>query len=117
MKKFLAIYTGSPASDEKIAWNDLPSEVRARREQSGMKAWGEWMSSRQPNIVDAGGPLGRTKRVDSKGITDVKNPLVGYVMVCAATHAEAAVMFERHPHFTIFPGLSVEIMECLPIPL
>jgi hypothetical protein len=25
-------------------------------------------------------------------------------------------MFENHPHFTIFPGDSVEIMECLPIP-
>ena len=30
---------------------------------------------------------------------------------------EAAVkLFEGHPHFTIFPGDSVEVMECLPIP-
>ena len=28
----------------------------------------------------------------------------------------AAKMFEGHPHFTIFPGDSVEIMECLPLP-
>jgi hypothetical protein len=28
----------------------------------------------------------------------------------------AARMFEMHPHFAIFPGDSVEIMECLPIP-
>ena len=27
-----------------------------------------------------------------------------------------AKLFEKHPHFTIFPGDSVEIMECLPIP-
>jgi hypothetical protein len=25
-------------------------------------------------------------------------------------------MFEKHPHFSIFPGDSVEIMEVLPIP-
>jgi hypothetical protein len=25
-------------------------------------------------------------------------------------------MFEGHPHFTIFPGESIEVMECLPIP-
>jgi len=25
-------------------------------------------------------------------------------------------MFEGHPHFTIFPGESIEVMECLQIP-
>jgi hypothetical protein len=25
-------------------------------------------------------------------------------------------MFENQPHFSIFPGDSVELMECLPIP-
>jgi hypothetical protein len=28
----------------------------------------------------------------------------------------AAKLFEGHPHFTIFPGDGVEVMECLPIP-
>ena len=28
----------------------------------------------------------------------------------------AAKLFENHPHFTIFPGESVEIMPVLPIP-
>ncbi len=28
----------------------------------------------------------------------------------------AARMFADHPHFAIFPGDSVEIMECLPLP-
>ena len=40
----------------------------------------------------------------------------GYVVVQAESHEAAAKMFEGHPHFTIFPGDSVEIMECLPIP-
>jgi len=42
--------------------------------------------------------------------------MVGYVLVQAESHEAAAKMFERHPHFTIFPGDSVEIMEVLPIP-
>ncbi|MBY0280468.1 hypothetical protein K2Z84_34470 [Candidatus Binatia bacterium] len=29
---------------------------------------------------------------------------------------DEARMFERHPHFAIFPGEAVEIMEVLPIP-
>jgi len=28
----------------------------------------------------------------------------------------AARLFVNHPHFTILPGDSVEIMECLPMP-
>jgi ribosomal protein S17 len=34
----------------------------------------------------------------------------------AESREEAAHMFENQPHFTIFPGDAVEIMECLPIP-
>lgn len=33
----------------------------------------------------------------------------------AAKHEAAAKPFEKHPHFTISPGDSVEIMPALPI--
>jgi len=33
----------------------------------------------------------------------------------AVDFVAAARMFEKHPHFTVFPGDSVQIMECLPI--
>jgi hypothetical protein len=49
-------------------------------------------------------------------VSDIKNNLAAYVVVQAESHAAAAKMFENHPHFTIFPGDSIEIMECLPIP-
>ena len=39
-----------------------------------------------------------------------------YMVVRADSHEAAAKLFERHPHFTIFPGESVEIMPVLPIP-
>jgi hypothetical protein len=40
----------------------------------------------------------------------------GFVVVTAESHDAAARMFEGHPHFTLFPGDGVEIMECMPIP-
>jgi hypothetical protein len=38
------------------------------------------------------------------------------VIVEAESHEAAAALFSEHPHFAVFPGDSVEIMECLPIP-
>jgi len=67
-------------------------------------------------IVDSGGPLGKTKRASLDGISDCVNTLTGYVIVKAESHHQAAQMFKNHPHFSIFPGDSVEIMECLEIP-
>jgi hypothetical protein len=39
-----------------------------------------------------------------------------YTIVRAESQEAAVKMFLGHPHFTIFPGDGVEIMECLPIP-
>lgn len=114
MKKFLAIYIGT--ADALKTWQDLSESERKQREQTGMKAWGDWMAKHKQAVVVEGGPLGKTKRIASPGISDIKNAMVGYVVVQAESHQAAAHMFENHPHFTIFPGDSVEVMECLPIP-
>lgn len=66
--------------------------------------------------VVQGGPLGKTKRTAAQGVSDTKNDMTGFMVVSAESHEAAAKMFEKHPHFTIFPGDSVEIMEILPIP-
>ena len=81
-----------------------------------MDAWIAWGEKHKDAIVVGGGPLGKTKRAGPNGVTDIKNTLAGYVVVQAESHEAAAKMFENHPHFTIFPGDSVEVMECLPIP-
>jgi hypothetical protein len=39
-----------------------------------------------------------------------------FTVARARLYEEAAMMFEGHPHFMIFPGDSVPIMECLPLP-
>ena len=116
MKKFLAVFIGTPASVERSGWNRLEEGKRKEKEAAGMTAWGGWMASHQAVIVDSGGPLGKTKRASTEGVSDIENSMAGYVIVQAESHDAAARMFENHPHYTIFPGDSVEIMEVLPIP-
>jgi hypothetical protein len=116
MKRYLAIYIGTQAGLERTQWNKLDPEKRKAIETSGINAWMEWGTSHASAIVDMGTPLGKTKRTSPEGIADIKNSMTGYVIVQAESHEAAAKLFENHPHFTIFPGDSVEIMECLPLP-
>jgi transcription antitermination factor NusG len=116
MKKFLGVYLGTPAAFEKAGWNKMDEAKRKKLEASGMKAWGDWMVAHEAAIVESGGPLGKTKRTAAQGVSDTKNNMAGYIVIQAESHDAAARMFEHHPHFSIFPGDSVEIMECLPIP-
>jgi len=114
MKNFLAIYLGTPAA--MAAWNSLPEAVKSQRQAAGIKAWHEWADRHKSRIVEMGGPLGKTKKVSKAGVADVRNDMTAYSVVRAESHGEAAKLFENHPHFTIFPGEAIEIMEVLPIP-
>jgi hypothetical protein len=116
MKNFLAIYIGSASSPGRANWDKLDEAARNERMKAGIQAWGTWMSANKASIVATGSPLGKTKRTSADGVAGTRNNMTGWVVVQAETHEEAARMFENHPHFTIFPGDSVEIMECLPIP-
>lgn len=114
MKTFMAIYTGTAEKLERF--KQLDEQERAKREAAGMKAWMEWGTKHAASIVDQGAPLGKTKRIASDGITDTRNNIAGYAIVKAESHEAAARLFLDHPHFSIFPGDAVEIMECLPLP-
>ena len=116
MKRYLAVYTGTTSAQERSGWDKLSDAERTKRMQEGMKAWMAWGEKHKAAIVENGAPLGKTKRTGLNGVTDIKNAIAGYVVVQAESHEAAAKMFEGHPHFTIFPGDSVEIMEVLPIP-
>lgn len=114
MKKFLAVFLGSPASFDK--WKTMDEEARKEREKAGMEAWMKWATDNRASIVDDGAPLGKTKRVDANGISDIRNEMGAYTVVQAESHEDAAKLFLNHPHFTFFPGEAVEVMECLPMP-
>lgn len=114
MKTYLAVYLGTTAAMKR--YEKLPAKTRREREAQGLEAWHEWARKNARSLLDMGAPLGTTKRVDKKGIRTVQNQLTAYTVVRAPSHAAAAKLFRNHPHFTIFPGDSVEIMECLSIP-
>ncbi len=113
---YLAVFLGSKTSAKAAAWNALPEVERKAREMRGMAAWKAWVEKHQSSLVSMGGPLGKTKKVDAQGIADVTNAMGAFTVVRASSHDAAAKMFEDHPHFSIFPGESIEIMPVLPIP-
>jgi hypothetical protein len=111
MKKFMVLYLAPRAEFEKMM-----KGVTAEQQKKGMEAWMKWMNKNKKSLVDGGAPLGKSKRVDAKGTSDVKNELGGYSIVQARSHDDAAKMFSKeHPHFFI-PKAWIEIVEIMPIP-
>ncbi|MGO8954892.1 MAG: hypothetical protein ACLPWS_20935 [Rhodomicrobium sp.] len=113
---YLAVFLGSKTSPKRKAWDALPEEERRAKEREGIAAWKAWVEKHREAIAGMGGPLGKTKKVSQLGIEDVSNEMGAYMAVHAESHEAAAKLFENHPHFTIFPGESVEVMPVLPIP-
>ncbi len=97
-------------------WKALPEADRKPREMEGMQAWMKWMTDHHDAVVYEGSPLGKTKAVSKAGIMDTRNEMGAFVIVQAASYDEAAKMFEDHPHFMIFPGDRIEVMEMLAMP-
>src|SRR5207245_10265677 len=89
---------------------------RVAKEREGMAAGKAWVERHHAAIVSMGGPLGKTKKVTQGGIDDTSNDMGAFTVVRADSHEAAAKLFDGHPHFSIFPGDSVEIMPVLPIP-
>ena len=116
MPKFMALYVGSREAFARSGWNDLDEKTRKEREIQGMTAWGEWQEKNKVKAADEGSPLGKTKRVDANGVSDISNNVAGYIIIEAESHDAAAKLFLNHPHFSIFPGDAVEIMPCNPMP-
>ena len=103
---YLAVFLGSKTSARSKAWMALPEAERRAKEQEGMAAWKAWVAQHQAAVSAMGGPLGKTKKVSEGGIEDVSNAMGAFVVVRADSHEAAARLFEKHPHFTIFPGRS-----------
>jgi hypothetical protein len=110
-KRFLVIYFApSTVLDE---WAQTDPERRKVAEEQMRTEWVTWMSANAKMLIstDAGG---KTKRVTSSGATDVRNDIMLYSIIEAASHDAAAKAFENHPHLQI-PQSSIEIMEIRPM--
>jgi hypothetical protein len=113
---YLAVFLGSKTSARRAAWDALSEADRRAKEKEGVAAWKAWVEKHQAAIVSMGGPLGKTKKASAKGIEDTSNQMGAFTVVRADSHEAAAKLFDKHPHFSIFPGDAVEVMPVLPIP-
>ena len=105
----LAIFLGSKTSPRMMAWNSVPEAERRAKERDGLAAWkagSKSTTARSSPWVDR----------SQLGIEDISNNMGAFTVVRAESNEAAAKLFENHPHFTIFPGESVEVMPVLPIP-
>ncbi|MBI2024190.1 hypothetical protein HYT00_02295 [Candidatus Giovannonibacteria bacterium] len=100
----------APISSFDEAMKGTPKDM-----EKGMEEWGKWMKKNEGAIADEGAPLGKTKRISAKGISDIRNMVGGYSIIEAESLNEAAKLFENHPHFMLKDGY-VEVMEFVPMP-
>jgi hypothetical protein len=114
MKKYLAVFLGSPEAMQKYLAQD--EATRKANDKKGFDAWTRWAQNNKDSVVEMGSPLGKTKLVSMSGISDTKNEMGAWMVVEAESQEAAAKLFLNHPHYTIFPGERVEVMEMLPIP-
>src|SRR5262245_41407906 len=111
MKKFVVLYMASGLEFERMRQNLTPEQRK-----KGMDSWMRWMSANKTSIVEGGGPVGKSKRVDSNGASNTKNETGGYSVVRAESHDAATQIFGKdHPHLQM-PGAWIEILEIMPLP-
>ena len=114
MKKFVVLYMASGPEFEKM--QKMMKNSTPEQQKKGMDAWMKWMNANKASIVEGGAPLGKTKRVDSRGASDTKNEVCGYSVVQAESHDAATKIFGNdHPHLQM-PGAWIEIMDIMPLP-
>ena len=108
MPRFLAVYIMSPESLARFY--TLTKTEQDAIDAAGLPKWTEWEKQHIAHFADKGGMVGKTLRVSREGTAPATNSICGYVTVEAETIENAAKLFENHPHFSIFPGDSVDIM-------
>jgi hypothetical protein len=111
MKKFMVLYMANGADFERMMKESTPEQ-----QKKGMDAWMKWMGDNKASMVDGGAPLGKSKKIDTKGASDTKSDVCGYSIVQAGTAEDATKMFGKdHPHLQM-PGGWVEVIEVMHIP-
>ena len=110
MKKFVAIYMAPIAAMDELRKNRSPERMKEIDD-----SWMKWVKSHEKSLVDRGSPTGKNKRVTKDKVQDVKNEILGYSVVQAETHEEAAKLFQDAPNLQI-PGAYVEVLEHFEMP-
>lgn len=101
MARFVFVYHGGSAPE---------SEEQGKMV---MAEWTAWFEKLGPAVVDGGAPLGMSRTVSARGVTDGggSNPASGYSLVDAANIGAATELARDCP--IIKAGGSVEVAEAM----
>ena len=111
MKKFMVLYMANGADFERMMKESTPEQ-----QKKGMDAWMKWMGDNKASMIDGGAPLGKSKKIDTKGASDTKNDVCGYSIVQAESADAATKMFGKdQPHLQM-AGAWIEIIEIIQLP-
>ncbi|MBS0246797.1 MAG: hypothetical protein JSR61_09260 [Proteobacteria bacterium] len=113
MPRFLAVYSMKP--ENVVRFRSLPKAEQDAVDAAGLPQWLAWEKANAVSLRDRA-MVGKTKRVSKNSVTDAQNDIRGYVVVEAESIEAAAKLFENHPHFSIFPGDTVDIMPFVTAP-
>lgn len=90
-------------------WMKKPEEERKEGEAKMKADWDAWMLAHADTVMKTIA-LGKTKRVSTGGVADVKNDMMLSSYAQGESAEAVADHFKDHPHLTI-PGATIEIME------
>lgn len=111
MKNFTAIYMAPKSAIEE--WMKKPEAERMEGEAKMKAEWDIWMKANAGTVLNTIA-FGKTKRVSSAGVEDIKNDMMISSYVQGESLEAVAEVFKNHPHFGI-PGATIEIMETRPM--
>ncbi len=117
MKSFLAIFTCAENSKNHEEWKKLTEEAQKEIMKKGMMALDQWNEKYKNQVIFDGGPLSEmTKKVDRHGVQETPSQMGTFLLIQANSHEEAAKVFLDHPHFALFPGDGIDVLERLDQP-
>ena len=104
--KFIALYL--IPSSVMADWAKTDPDTRKAAEEKMKAEWQKWIEehSKMITLTEASG---KTKRITSSGISDIKNDICLYSFIEAESHEAAAKAFKDHPHLQI-QNSSIEVM-------
>ena len=90
-------------------WMKKPEAERKEEETKMKTQWDAWMAAHSDTVLNTIA-LGKTKRVSSSGVEDIKNDMMMSSYAQGESLEAVVELFKDHPHFGI-PGATIEIME------
>jgi hypothetical protein len=110
MNKYFVLF-GIPVASMDEWMKGVSPEERKKQSEDLRGKWDAWMQGHAAAFVDRGAPLGKTKRVTKRGVSDTRNDLNWYCVVQADSHEAAAQLFADHPQIQVIDTATIDVME------